>query len=172
MSTGSLILQHNRKRTWCHGKQWGGVKTKVIGNNSLVPDWSRLMYYIGKAVTQYSLLHSQKITVVILCFWHLIPVTTHLRSSGQQDPTHRVRKQEATPSIVLCLMASAKEQDQHSACLTLSGVPQLDTVFFIPSPKYTAQWKKPSLSYPKWTDCFLSAGCEANLHIFNLWVCW
>ena len=160
-------------RAWCHGEQWCGLKTKTIGNNSLVADPSRLMYGIGKAGTWHLLLQSQKITVIILPFWHLTPVTTHLRSSGQQNPAHRVRKHEAVPSIVLCLMAWTNQQDQHTASLKLLMVPQLDTVFFFtPSPKYIAQWEKSSLLYPKRTNGCISAVCEASLVISNLQVCW
>lgn len=85
--------------------------------------WNRSMqtHCVGKSSTWLSILHSQKITVIIAPFWHLIPVTTHLRSSGQWDPACRVRKHEAVPSIMLCLMAWTNQQDQHSASQNYSG---------------------------------------------------
>lgn len=69
--------------------------------------WSRSIqtHCVGRSPPWLSLLHSEKITVIIAPFWHLIPVTTHLRSPGQRDPARRVRKIEAVPSIVLCPMA-------------------------------------------------------------------
>lgn len=128
------LLSSNTTR---HGQWWGGLKTKVIGNNSSVVDPSSFMYCIGKAVTWHSLLHSQKIAVVILPFWPLIPVTRYPRPS--EPPAHEVRKQKAIPSTVLCLMAWTHQQDQNSAPLELFMAPQPDTdFFFAPSPKCTA----------------------------------
>lgn len=99
MSTGSLILQHNRKRAWCHGERWGGLKTKVIGNNSLVADPSRLMYYIGQAVTWHfhycALKRSLWLFSPLDTFYQLQPIWDPLASRILHTGSESMRQSQA-----------------------------------------------------------------------------